>query len=102
MRSLDQIIIRAQSLSSEAWDLNVEATPFEDQAPVIEARRQCMEAYDDALQADTPREAHIHLQIARELEDQSSTTSEAEAALSESDIRHSTTLFQKSDNPTIT
>jgi len=81
MRSLSQLIIRARSLSSEAWDLNVEATPFEDQDPVIEARRQCLAAYDNALQA--PQEAHLYLQVARELEDQWSTTSEASIVLAD-------------------
>ena len=81
MDSLTQIIIRARSISSDAWDLNVEATPHGDQEPVIEARRQCLAAYDDALQATSLREAHLYLQIARDLEEQWSTASEAETAL---------------------
>jgi hypothetical protein len=83
MESLTQIIIRARSISSDAWDLNVEATPYEDQEPIIEARRQCLAAYDDALQASSPREAHIHLQIARDLEDEWNTADEASIALSD-------------------
>lgn len=83
MKSLTQLLVRARSLSCEAWYLNVEATPYEDQAPILEACRQCMAAYDDALQANSPREAHLYLQVAHDLEEQWNTADEASIALSD-------------------
>lgn len=83
MKSLTQLISRARSISSDAWDLNVEGTPFEDQAPIIEARQHCLEAYDEALKAETPREALVHLEVARYLESQWNTASEASMVIAD-------------------
>jgi hypothetical protein len=83
MKSLTQIIIRARSLSVEARYLNVEGTPYEDQAPIIEARQKCLAAYDDALKADSPEEAVFFLQVAGNLESKWNTTSEASMAIAD-------------------
>jgi hypothetical protein len=61
--------------------LNVEATPYEDQGPVIEARQQCLAAYDAALKASDPMEVQRNLEVAREFERHWNTASEAEMAL---------------------
>lgn len=72
-----QITLRARSISSDAWDLNVEATPFENQGFIIDARRQCLTAYDEALKSETSINALLHLRIASDLESQWGTASEA-------------------------
>ena len=83
MKSLTQLVSRARSFSSDAWDLNVEGTPYGDQAPIIEARRQCLAAYDAALKAETQKEALTYLQFARDLESMWNTTSEASMVIAD-------------------